>query len=144
MTKAEPTWPFDTRVDHNPDDDQYPYKKAVADEVLTADLGVRTSMTPGEQAALAAYQADPSDANWQILAHERENAGGRVTGEAFLSAQITAAAEAYIDAQEKWRKNPNEANRRAMDAARDALVAARRAHRAGRTTFGVVTTSQEG
>lgn len=147
MSSSAPRWPFDSRVEHNPDDDHYPYKKAVADEVLGAVLGVRTSMTAGEQAALAAYSADPSDANWQLLVRERETAGGadgQVTGEVFLSAQITVASEVYIEAQEQWRRNPSEANRAAMDRARDVLVAARQAHRAGRTALTVVTTRQAG
>lgn len=55
-----------------------------------------------------------------------------VTGADFLSRRIIDASEAYIDAQAAYLADPAPANRGALDAATDDLVAARRSHRRNR------------
>lgn len=53
--------------------------------------------------------------------------------EDFMSQEIADATRDYVEAQEAFLRDPGDGTRAAYDATRDALVAARRAHRVNRT-----------
>ena len=55
----------------------------------------------------------------------------RVVGD-FITYDVAEAAAAHVEAQGEYVKNPGDGTRAEYEATRDALVAARRQHRAGR------------